>query len=156
MLLTAVLLCVCCMRTHLCALNAGIHAEDFTPAQMCELPLDNYPELKPVPAWEASNSYNFMFRTVSWRVTLHTLAAAQQSTTACHTLRVHQCRARCSMHCSSYRLCYLFTVVQRAWHCHYCRLSIAMYTADTTADTAADTATDTTAITMRILPLVHT
>eukprot|EP00953_Heterococcus_sp_UTEX-ZZ885_P038462 19730-Heterococcus_DN1.PRE.2 len=35
------------------AAHTGIHAEDFTPAQMCELPLDNYPDLKPVPAWEA-------------------------------------------------------------------------------------------------------
>eukprot|EP00953_Heterococcus_sp_UTEX-ZZ885_P038464 19731-Heterococcus_DN1.PRE.2 len=41
----------------LAAVACCIHAEDFTPAQMCELPLDNYPDLKPVPAWEASHSY---------------------------------------------------------------------------------------------------
>jgi hypothetical protein len=58
-----ILLLMHCMRVrvHTCQLNAGIHAEDFTPAQMCELPLDNYPDLKPVPAWEASHSDVIMY-----------------------------------------------------------------------------------------------
>jgi hypothetical protein len=63
--LMLVLLLGRCMHIHVCThapTYAGIHAEDFTPAQMCELPLDNYPDLKPVPAWEASHSYHYVAR----------------------------------------------------------------------------------------------